>query len=320
MKKSSIFFLFPFLIFVLQTGAQPDKTGTVVENMEGELSLSDPLNGKQYYKAIPFSLKKGEAVLFTMKSSAFKPHILLGTNLAIIAMGQINESGTESKATFLAPADTAFYIVFTSIEENKTGKFSYGYNLLGAAQVKSINNEFTPGILGKQLMELLDYAKDGFKAIRDQKIKTEKKKEQQLYAEKDELIANKIREVTSITNKYKSSYSLENAKENSIIETFPNETNQEFSEIEFVAMYGSNLTKERGEDLYDKLTAHIKQELPGWVLKEFKDEHYNGGYSKTLFIKRDNNYQKHTMTLDILFIKGTGIISSDNAIVKLTVK
>lgn len=327
MKKSSILFLITLLIFDLQTGAQSDKTGTVVENLEGELLLSDPLNGKQYYKVIPFSMKKGDAVLFKMKSNAFIPHILFATNQAFIVMGQINESRTESKVTFLAPADTSFFVVFTSMEENKTGKYSYDYHLLSADQVTAINDakknpvdRFATGNLGKQLIELLDYAKDGFKAIKGQKIKTEKNKSDELYAEEGKLIADKIREVTSIINYYKSSYSLENAKENNIIETFPNETNRDISTIEFVAMYGSSLTKDRGEDIYDKLAAHIKQELPGWVIKEFKDEHSNGGYSKHIFIKRDNNYQKHTITLDILLIKGTGIVSSDNATVRMTVK
>jgi hypothetical protein len=256
-------------------------------------------------------MKKGEAVLFTMKSSSFKPHILFGTNQAIIVMGNPNESSTESKATFLAPADTAFYIIFTSLEENKTGKFSYGYNLLTADQVIAINNakknqvdRFSTGNLGKQLLELLDHSKNGFKAIRGEKTDTKK------YTDPW---------TTSVTNYYKTTYLLDGTIENKIEELYRNEKYMENPDTKFIALFAKELTKAEGENLFNRVSTQLKQEFAsGFTPKEFKDDYSGGGYHKMLWLMKSDD-KKHYISLEITFNPGVGIITSDNASVKISV-
>jgi hypothetical protein len=317
MKKSFILSLVSLLVFVLQAGAQSDITPTVFENLQGELVLSDPLSGKRYHKASPISLKKGEAVLFTMKSSAFKPYILFGTNQATMVMGNLNESGTESKATFHAPADTSFFVIFTSMEENKTGKFSYGYKLLKAEQVSAINNakknpvnQFTPGKLGKQLLELLDYTKEEFKSIKGEIINT--KKSESDFADRVE-----------ITNNYKTNYSLEGSIENTIEELYVNEKYMVNPNLKFIALYGKDLSKQGGEDLYAKLLSRAKAQLnDGYEFKEDINDIGSGFYIKTMEIKPVGD-RKHIISLIITFhpgIKGWELVSHDKSEVKITVE
>ena len=57
------------LISVLNTQAQTAMIGAVGEARESELLPSDPYSDNRYYKARTFSIKKGQGVLFTMKST-----------------------------------------------------------------------------------------------------------------------------------------------------------------------------------------------------------------------------------------------------------
>lgn len=109
------------------------------ERKAGELLSTDPLiGGKLHYKAVPFALKKGMGAIFFMQSTAFTPLVFLMT-------AQGKEFGTprsnpvkdeqEAIVSFIAAADTSFYIVLTSAQENRTGIFTYGYRLLQPDQM-----------------------------------------------------------------------------------------------------------------------------------------------------------------------------------------
>lgn len=141
MKKS---FISIFLILFFYTIAHTQvRIGYETENAEGELLQTDSLAGLQYYKAYYFTMKKGEGILFTMSSDAFKPHIILATaNSDIIAVAKERGKQSESKLVFIAPADTSFYVIFTSVEDKKTGKFKMSRKTLDASQMK-INDNFS---------------------------------------------------------------------------------------------------------------------------------------------------------------------------------
>ncbi len=123
------------LITVLNTQAQTSMTGAVGEARESELLPSDPYSDNRYYKARTFSISKGQGVLFTMKSTEFKPYIVLAAAAGSSVLGKLNEAGTESRISFTASTDTSFYLVHTSAEENKTGKYSFDYKILDAPQM-----------------------------------------------------------------------------------------------------------------------------------------------------------------------------------------
>ena len=112
------------------------KLGYAGENREGDLEASDPVNGKQHYQFFPVSMKKGQAALFFMHSDVLKPYVLLATPAGqLIAQGDINRQETESQVSMFPDRDTSILLILTSAEENKTGKFNFGYKLLDSSQM-----------------------------------------------------------------------------------------------------------------------------------------------------------------------------------------
>jgi hypothetical protein len=118
----------------------PDKTqkthlGVALQNGNSELLASDPLNGKQHYRGSTFQMKKGQAGLFYMASDNFKPRVaLLGSSEWIAPINAI-ETDSLSKVIWIAPTDTSITVYFISAEDNKIGKFSYGFRLMDSSQV-----------------------------------------------------------------------------------------------------------------------------------------------------------------------------------------
>jgi len=135
MYKASIVFINILLVSILSTQAQSVNIGATGEARESELVPSDPFSDNRYYKARTFTIKKGQGVLFTMKSTEFKPYIVLAAAAGSSVLGKLNEAGTESRIAYTAESDTTFYLVHTSAEENKTGKYSFDYKILDAPQM-----------------------------------------------------------------------------------------------------------------------------------------------------------------------------------------
>ncbi|MBC7778391.1 MAG: hypothetical protein H7246_23365 [Phycisphaerae bacterium] len=135
MNRTSIVFLNFLLISILNANAQSVNIGARGESRESELLQSDPYSDNRYYKARTFSLKKGQGVLFTMKSTEFKPFIVLAAGVGSSVPGKLDESGLVSRIAYIAESDTTFYLVHTSAEENKTGKYSFDYKILEAPQL-----------------------------------------------------------------------------------------------------------------------------------------------------------------------------------------
>ena len=139
----------------------------------------------------------------------------------------------------------------------------------------------------KQLLELLAYSKDGFKTIRGEKIKTAK--------EENEYSGN-----TSIINYYKPKYSMEDAREISIKETFSDQAHKNISKTEFSALYGDNLSMSEAENIYNNLSTLIKKEFTNdFETNENRWDLSNTGdiYTKSLYVK-----EKKIMAIAFLFI------------------
>ena len=122
---------------------------------EGELLTTNPkfLNVSRYYKDMPFDLKAGQGIVFFMQTTAFTPLVVLigkdgktfGTQRELKTEKDKKEK--EARVAFIAhnrydfdslsfyAADSSFRVFFTSVEENATGKFTYGYKLIDAAQM-----------------------------------------------------------------------------------------------------------------------------------------------------------------------------------------
>jgi hypothetical protein len=147
MKKRLINCLFICLLFSSATFAQKAKLGTVSENAQGELLATDPVNGKQHYKAMSFSIKAGAGIVFYMQSTAFTPLVFMtGKNGSQAGSYNNPEKGKGQEATVALnafrsdfpnfyPADSSINVYFTSVEENVTGKFTYGYIMLDSSQM-----------------------------------------------------------------------------------------------------------------------------------------------------------------------------------------
>ncbi len=135
MHKIHIVFLNIFLVSILNTHAQSVNIGATGEARESELVQTDPYSDNRHYKARTFTIRKGQGVLFTMKSEEFKPFVVLAAAAGSSVLGKLNEAGTESRISFIADSDTTFYLVHTSAEENKTGKYSFDYKILDAPQM-----------------------------------------------------------------------------------------------------------------------------------------------------------------------------------------
>lgn len=135
MNKTPLVFCCLLLLSMQRTSAQSAYIGAIGETRESELNRSDPFSDNRYYKARKFALKKGQGVLFTMSSTEFKPYIVLSSAAGASVMGKLNEAGTQSRITYIAEADTSFFLVHTTGEENKTGKYSFSYKTLDASQL-----------------------------------------------------------------------------------------------------------------------------------------------------------------------------------------
>lgn len=135
MKRASIALIFFSLISIGYALAQSANLGAVGTSRESELTTSDSYSDSRYYEARTFSLKKGQGVLFTMQSSDFKPFIVLAAKAGSSVQGKLDGSGLVCRIAYLAESDTTFYLVHTSAEENKTGKFSYDFKILDAPQM-----------------------------------------------------------------------------------------------------------------------------------------------------------------------------------------
>ncbi len=109
------------------------------DNKSGELLLTDPLiGGKLYFKTSPVTLKKGMGAVFFMESTVFPPLIFLMTpqGATFGTPGSKNiKDGQEAAVSYTADADTSFYVVFASAQENKTGPFTYSYRILNPDQM-----------------------------------------------------------------------------------------------------------------------------------------------------------------------------------------
>jgi len=135
MKKRFIFCISFLLLFYKETIAQTVHLGISAENGISELLATDPLSGKQHYRGSAFQMKKGQACLFLMSSINFKPRLALSGSSEMIAPISGRETDSTAEVTWIAPADTSITVYFTSIEDNKIGKFSYGFRLMDSSQV-----------------------------------------------------------------------------------------------------------------------------------------------------------------------------------------
>jgi hypothetical protein len=61
--------------------------------------------------------------------------MLITSSGQLLKQGNINREGTESQVGFSADTDTSFGLIMASAEENKTGKFNYGYRMLDSSQM-----------------------------------------------------------------------------------------------------------------------------------------------------------------------------------------
>ena len=147
MKKLSLYYLFIFLFFCQATHAQKAKLGPVSESAAGELQATDPVAKKHFYKSMSYTLKAGQGIVFYMQSSAFTPSILLtGKDGSQIGAYNQPEKENNQEVTVAAnafrnvfpdyfPTDTTVNIFFSSVEENATGKFNYGFIMLDSSQM-----------------------------------------------------------------------------------------------------------------------------------------------------------------------------------------
>ena len=140
------------LVSFFSINAQLPKLGIKGKHSESELLSTDLKfsNTNRYYHAIPFTLKAGEAVVFYMQSNSFTPLVtLISTDRKYFGTFKALETknGKEARVAFIAqrelypdskifsPHDTSFQVVFTSNEENITGKYSFGYKLIDSSQM-----------------------------------------------------------------------------------------------------------------------------------------------------------------------------------------
>ncbi len=141
--------------------------------------------------------------------------------------------------------------------------------------------------LAKQLLELLDYAKDRFKTIKGE-----------------------LNEAMNVKNKYsgamyfKTSIALKEAVENYIEETN--------STIKFKADFGKNLTKTGGKELFKDLSKKIKE--GAW--DDFEIKEYSGYiFGDYLQVRRKNDH-----THSILLTFDDGEHNESSPIVYITVE
>jgi len=228
----------------------------------------------------------------------------------------VNYIFTEKRTDNISPHHLSLYIYKTFDSAKNAFDFSTFLVIDGPTSIDVFSGIFdTTGTkkepkdipqpkLAKQLLELLDYTKDGFKSIKREKNKTERKFNFPIY---------------SIENYYKTGYSLEGSQENSIKETFPNEKYMENPNLLFTATYGKGMTKTEGENLYTKLMTQIKQGFAsGFEIREEKTDRYND-YIKTMRVTGDND-KKHYILLNLFFTKGFESFIADKILIEISVR
>ena len=104
-----------------------------------QLVSTDPVNEKHYYKTVPVSMKKDEAVVFVMTSKDFTPisalYTVKGELIKTAELKDSTKDGKEAVVSFKAYRDTSFILYLSSTEENKTGNFLYTYKVPSAEQM-----------------------------------------------------------------------------------------------------------------------------------------------------------------------------------------
>jgi hypothetical protein len=144
MQKLIVLFSFSFLSSLLTVQAQSARMGVVFESKDGVLRNTDQLNGKKYIQAWPISLKKGMGICFFMESSSFIPAIYFYSpgNRKYFGNSSTDRTKTTDKVKniFIAPADSTFYVMLTSVNDGMTGTFHYGYYLLDSSQMRFSSN------------------------------------------------------------------------------------------------------------------------------------------------------------------------------------
>lgn len=161
MKKRSVFFQGLLLYCCITTQAQPVKLGIKGQKSEAELLTTGPKfnDANRYFKNVPFTLKAGQGIVFIMQSTAFTPLVFLtGRDGKAFGTQRVFETDNakEARVSFIAqknlyggpkldipvPADSSFQVVFTSQEDNATGKFTYGFKLIDSSQMVFDDNSF----------------------------------------------------------------------------------------------------------------------------------------------------------------------------------
>ena len=108
------------------------------------LVSTDNKNQNRYYKELPVTFKKGMGIVFYMEADAFKPYLIFFSSGDGKSFGTTHIKKEKGKdrmiVSFIAPADTSFFLIFSSNEENATGKFYYGYSILDSAQMAFSND------------------------------------------------------------------------------------------------------------------------------------------------------------------------------------
>jgi hypothetical protein len=141
-------------------------------------------------------------------------------------------------------------------------------------------------IFGKQVLKLLDYSKDGFHAIRGEKVKTLK--------EVDDNSGD-----TSLIHYYQPKFTLEGTKEIMIKVTFPNYNDKNVSTVEFNALFGEDLSMPEAENIFSHFATLIKNEFTGdFEINENKWDLSPAGdiYMKSIYVKPKNDEQ-HSFSL-----------------------
>ena len=151
MKK--VFILCLCIASFFTINGQLPKLGIKKSKTEWELVATDPkfADVSHFYKTRPFTLKAGQGVVFFMQSTAFIPYItLMGKDGKTFGIQRPlkTENGKEARVAFACIAklypysrffvpggDSSFQIIFTSQEENATGKFTCGYQLIDSVQM-----------------------------------------------------------------------------------------------------------------------------------------------------------------------------------------
>jgi len=140
MKKLTILFLVCQLLSPVVIFSQ-NKAFTIDSS---NLASTDNKNQNRYYKELPATLKKGMGAVFYMEATSFKPYLILfssgdGKSLGTTHVKKIN-GRDRVVVSFIAPADTNFFLIFSSNEESVTGKFYYGYSILDSTQMTFTNS------------------------------------------------------------------------------------------------------------------------------------------------------------------------------------